>query len=187
MNANEYDNLVIVIHKLYEEMFSVQDRPSGNLDKSWHIFLTLGGVITHGISVLNYYQLGPIARKLREFNLDGRDSYGLTLLYVSERYFGDNVGFFKHVKQSFIREYRSVAQHIEDYINATNRGRSVPTQGLMAYYAQLEKIRHNKFYKPFFKHKTFREYAEEAVEYFEKHNVSLYQANLKAVQLGLYS
>lgn len=187
MNIKEYDNLVIRIHKLYEEMFSVQERPSGNLDKSWHIFLTLGGVITHGTSVLNHYQLGPITRKLREFNLDGRDSYGLILLYVLERYFGSNVDLFKRVKQSFRGEYGSVAQHIEDYINATNRERNVPIQRLMAYYVQLEKIRHNNFYKPFFKHKTFREYAEEAIKHFEKHNVSLYQANFKAIQLGLYS
>lgn len=154
--TKRYDYFVIKVHKLYEEMFSVQQRVSGNLDKSWPIYLTLSGIITHGDK---WFLLKT---------LTASEIYDMVSLYIVKKYFDGNSEIFKKAKYSLRKDWEKASENIEDYINATSTGRKIPIKDLIEYYIMLEKIKINLLYRPFFKHKSYEEYRKEALAYFNK-------------------
>ena len=160
--AKRYDYFVIKVHKLYEEIFSVQERESGHSGRLWNIYVTLSGIITHGDKFF-FSKLYP----LREIWV-----YDMVSLYVVEKYFGGNVEVFKQVKYSLMNDWEKAREKIDEYINASNTGRVIPIRDLINRFIMLEKIKINSLCQPFFRHKSFEEYVEEARAYFmSKHDL----------------
>src|SRR3989338_1429174 len=173
-SEKEYDELVIEIHKLYEEMFSVQERNSGNLGKSWRINLTYGGALTHA-GITNLYGFGAIFRSF--------DVLVIVNYFVVKKFFGDDAEKFIQARQKFRKKWNEVLQNIDKFINASNSGREIPFEALAEYYQALQSIRKNPVFRYFFLHRTFKEYVEEAVKYFESKKISIAQAQHEAVML----
>jgi|SRR3989338_5540149 len=171
MNIEEYDEIVVKIQRLYEEMYSVISRRSENLGQNWEIHLTLGGVITHGI---------PALRLL--FRDEARE---IVFLYLVEIYFGGNPTLFLEARNLFKADYYSVNSKIDEFINATFNGRTINLETLKDYLRKLKRIRNKGAYKPFFLYKSFREYYNQAVGHFNQKGEDLYMVSVRAVEMRI--
>jgi len=155
MTSEEYDQVILAIHQLYEEMYSVQTRASYNASiptARWNICLTLGGVLSHGNSGV-------------EIAGSHHGIYATEIVYIHliQTYFQGNANAFETAVQAFQADYGSVSGQLDRYLHAPQTGRQIPIQELQTYLERLKQILQDQAYAAFFAHPCFKEYFEEAI------------------------
>ncbi len=156
MTPEEYDQVVLAIHQLYEEMYSIQTRISYNTGvpgTRWNICLTLGGILTHGSSGVDIAE-----------SHHGIYAAEIVYLHLIQIYFQGNANAFETAVKAFQSDYGSVSGQLDRYLHAPQTSRETPIQELKAYLERLKHISQNSAYAAFFAHLCFKEYFEEAVQ-----------------------
>jgi|TARA_B100001971_G_scaffold213924_1_gene248889 hypothetical protein len=177
MNIGRYDTLVANIHQRYEQLYSVVDRPTLNNGKSWRTRQTLGGIITHSDRYLEDYDLGPSQITLDQEGIQKSRAMDIARKFLIEKYFQNDQGSYWKAEEEYQKMYSGAQQSgsipASKLINATRKGRQIPLEHLVNEFGHLQRVRHRDIFQPFFVHETFKEYLEEAIEYFQENGVSL--------------